>query len=634
MTNPCRCVFFFLTFFLLSIPSTFAAKIIQVVAIPQSGVAPLEVSLQCSVASNTSTPSSYVMDFGDGSEPEKVETTSYSYTFTHTYKSGYFKPVCTSNKIIGTTSLSDPVKVIVAKWQFETLGDIDTSPAIGRGGTVYIGSEDGNLYAINPDTGSELWRYTAGSAILSSPAIALDGTIYFSAQNSLYAVKPNGDRKWSFDVGEAVFSSPAVSGDGRVIYFGSINGILYALNATGTLKWQFQTGDKIVSSPAIGNDGIEDVVYVGSLDRHVYAIAADNGALKWKFQAEAEIYGSPAIGRDGRIYIGECKLGSSESYDFKFFCLNVDGSKYWDFIGGTGFYSSPAIGADGKIYVGNWDGYLYALNPGGTRVWSVRTSPPSDINSSPAVSGDDVIYVGCKDGNFYAFQSPLVDEKDEQDWVFQTGDIIRSSPVIDADGTIYFGSRNNSLYAVNPGGPEPADSSWPMFRQNAAHTGTLADIAIPPVVSSVPGKNSTGVDIQTTEVSVNFSPLMDESLVNIDSFLLEQETDSGREPVEGYAVLDYKRYNNSAYHIAAVFNRLDKNEPFPYNTTYHGSIRYSSEKTIADDESEAEAETEDKEDATEEKTYSFSFTTEVEPEEEDASGSGGEIGCFISTMIR
>ena len=238
----------------------------------------------------------------------------------------------------------------------------------------------------------------------------------------------------------------------------------------------------------------------------------------------------------------------------------------------------------------------------------MRTSPPSDINSSPAVNGDDVVYVGCKDGNFYAFQSPAEeDENDKQDWVFQTGDIVRSSPVIDADGTIYFGSRNNFLYAINPGNSEPADSAWPMFRQNAVRTGNLADIDIPSVVSSVPGKNSTGVNIQTMNFLVNFSPLMDASLINIDSFVLEQETDSGKEPLEGYAVLDYKRYNNSGYHVAAVFNRLNQNEPLEYNTTYHGSIRYSLEKALADDESEGEAATESEEDATKEENLLFFF---------------------------
>lgn len=237
----------------------------------------------------------------------------------------------------------------------------------------------------------------------------------------------------------------------------------------------------------------------------------------------------------------------------------MDGSKRWEFNGGAGFYSSPAIGSDGKIYVGSWDGYLYALNSGGTRLWSVRTSPPSDINSSPAAGSNGVIYVGSKDGNFYAFQSSEVidgdNESKKQDRVFQAGDIIRSSPVIDADGTIFFGSGDNSLYAVNPGDLTPADSAWPMFHRNVAHTGAMDNIVIPAVISSVPERSSIDVDIQTAPIQVNFSPLLETSQIDIDSFILEKGTESGREPVDGFAVLDFERYNNAGYHAVAVFNR-------------------------------------------------------------------------------
>lgn len=631
MAHSYRCMFFpvivfqFAFFFLIS-STSFASRNVQVISTPPSGVAPLEVEIQCTVARNTSAPQTYTMDFGDGSEPETVDSNAYFQTFTHIYQEGFFKPVCTVRKTIGSSTLSDPGRVIVAKWRFETGGDIDTSPAIGGDGTVYTGSEDGNLYAIDPKTGDEIWRFPAGSEILSSPAIGADDTIYFGAQNSLYAVKPNGTLKWSFDVGDYVFSSPAVSKDGRVVYVGSGNGGLYAINATGTMKWQFQTGDKITSSPAIGHDGIEEVVYAGSQDCHVYAVAADNGELKWRFKTNVEVYGSPAIDAEGRIYVGECETGSAETYNFKFFCINADGTRHWQFNGGTGFYSSPAIGPDGTIYVGTWDGYLFALNSAGKRVWSVRTSPPSDINSSPAVGANDVIYVGSKDGNFYAFQNPLVEEeRKKKDWVFQTGDIIRSSPVIDADGTIYFGSRDNNLYAVNPGDLTPADSAWPMFRQNAAHAGTMENITIPAVISSVPEKNSTGVNIQITKVQVNFSPLMETSLVDIDSFILEKKTESGREPVEGFAVLDFERYNNSGYHTIAVFNRLDKTESLEYDTTYYGTIRYGESGTNESGENDSIEPYNE--------TYVWSFTTQAEPVEDDGSGSGGKIGCFINTIF-
>ena len=297
------------------------------------------------------------------------------------------------------------------------------------------------------------------------------------------------------------------------------------------------------------------------------------------------------------------------------------------FNGGTGFYSSPAIGADGIIYVGAWDGYLFALNPGGTRSWSVRTSPPSDINSSPAVGSNDVIYVGCKDGNFYAFQSQAVEEEGKkQDWVFQTGDIIQSSPVIAADGTIYFGSRDNYLYAINPGNLTPADSAWPMFRRNAAHTGAADAVTIPAVISSSPERNSTGVDVKTVQIRVNFSPLVETSQIDIDSFKLEKETESGsqtvRETVEGFAVLDFERFNNSGYHVIAVFERLNDDEPLAYNTKYYGTIQYSDSQP-ADGEGVVSYD----------KTFSWSFTTQAEPEEDTGSGSGGRPGCFIGTIF-
>ncbi len=37
-------------------------------------------------------------------------------------------------------------------WEFETGGGVYSSPAIGSDGTVYVGSDDGKLYAIKTDS--------------------------------------------------------------------------------------------------------------------------------------------------------------------------------------------------------------------------------------------------------------------------------------------------------------------------------------------------------------------------------------------------------------------------------------------------------------------------------------------------
>ena len=50
------------------------------------------------------------------------------------------------------------------------------------------------------------------------------------------------------------------------------------------------------SSPAVANG----VVYVGSYDRHVYALNAGTGALLWKYQTGGS---SPAVA-NGVVYVG------------------------------------------------------------------------------------------------------------------------------------------------------------------------------------------------------------------------------------------------------------------------------------------------------------------------------------------
>ncbi len=609
------------------------AATITISSVPSSGVAPLEVQLVCVTSAGTSQPTSYTVDFGDGSPTETVASTLYSHTFTHTYEAGYFQPSCSIVKIIGITSQSKPTKLIVAKWKFETQNDIDSSAAIGIDGTVYIGSDDRNLYAIDPDTGQEIWRFMTNGEINSSPAVGSDGTIYFgSADGNLYAVSPSGNKKWSFNIGNFIYSSPAISADGRTVYVGSSDNHMYAINATsGTYKWKFETGDKIISSPALGHDGIEPVVYFGSLDKHVYALAANNGTKKWVFETNAEVYGSPAIDNAGRIYIGECKTGTANEYQFNLFCLNIDGSKKWEFDGGTGFYSSPAIGPDGNVYVGSWDGYLFTLNKD-TAVgnWTSRTSPPADINSSPAIgvvnSKDPVLYVGSKDGNFYALQSPEYDDPNRNDWVFKTNDdIIESSPTIDSDGTIYFGSRDNCLYAVNPGNMQAADSSWPMFHYNARHTGAAENIIIPDVISSDPAHDSAGdlfdVAVDTSQFKINFSPNIESSQIQADSFTLSRiDVGSGNETIEGIATLEWNRYNNSGYHISAVFTRLNDEESLEFGSRYTASIKYMTQEETEGDGTASEL------------TYSFTFTTVAETEKDPNPDPGPS--CFIDSVFQ
>jgi len=75
------------------------------------------------------------------------------------------------------------------RWEFATGDRIISSPAVAADRTLYVGSDDGNFYALNTRSGQPRWVFSVGTVIHSSPVIARNGTIYFGAARTLFAVK-------------------------------------------------------------------------------------------------------------------------------------------------------------------------------------------------------------------------------------------------------------------------------------------------------------------------------------------------------------------------------------------------------------------------------------------------------------
>ena len=82
--------------------------------------------------------------------------------------------------------------------------------------------------------GTEAWKFATGSSVESSPALSSDGSMVYvgSGDGNLYAVHAaNGTEAWTFATGDQVQSSPAVSRDGSTVYVGSNDNNLYAVHA-------------------------------------------------------------------------------------------------------------------------------------------------------------------------------------------------------------------------------------------------------------------------------------------------------------------------------------------------------------------------------------------------------------------
>ena len=155
-----------------------------------------------------------------------------------------------------------PVLTPVSLWNYTTGDYVDSSPAVVNG-VVYVGSDDGIVYALSAATGAKLWNYTAG---------------YY----------------------DYVDSSPAVVGG--VVYVGSDDGNVYALNAANGVKlWNYTVGSAVDSSPAVVNG----VVYIGSevstsFVRHLSLVTF----TLWRIATGAELWNYPTNG--GVVFVSRC----------------------------------------------------------------------------------------------------------------------------------------------------------------------------------------------------------------------------------------------------------------------------------------------------------------------------------------
>ena len=346
------------------------------------------------------------------------------------------------------------------KWVFHTGSVIASTPVVGRDGTVYVWSCDGNLYAVDSASGTEKWRAATEkpSAIhydTPSPAVLDDGTVVIGAPDgNVYAFDGvTGDERWRFGAGAEIRSSPGVGVDGtlymatwetptvswwnrlRFVAFNKypLGGRLYALHPrTGRKLWEVRELGQMQSSPAIGHDG---TVYVGSNMRGVVAIDGKSGNIRWEALNSA---GTPAVGTDGTVYV--------DGRDACVYALDgATGAVVWRAQTGGQILSPLAIGPNGLVYVGSSKGKLFAFDARtGAPEWTLEAG--GEAMPTPVLSSDGTVYVHAFRGG--VGQLLAVDGGSGTiDWQIPKGGGSVNAAIAD-DGTLYIGSWDGGLYAI------------------------------------------------------------------------------------------------------------------------------------------------------------------------------------------
>jgi len=291
--------------------------------------------------------------------------------------------------------------------------------------TVYVGSTNGRLYAVNAQTGEKTWSV---DGVAETAPTVVDGTVYGGTGSGTVAAvnARTGAVDWGFDTDAGLVSSPTVVYG--TVYVGTQGGSVFAIDAeTGEKRWQHSPSGSdvlIYVAPQV----VGETVYFGThratedswFPSAVYALDAKTGERKWSFTEPEEPIGAPPTVVDDTVYVG--------SYDTTLYALDTaDGLKQWDYPGQSGaVYGGPTV-VDRRAFFYTSDERLWAVDvDNGEPEWSLGNLE----NVWPAA------YPQVVDGSLYLGPHAFDAASGEPLWTFAAGDIEWGTPTVSGD-TVY-----------------------------------------------------------------------------------------------------------------------------------------------------------------------------------------------------
>ncbi len=262
----------------------------------------------------------------------------------------------------GNTLHNINTETLFSDWTFDAGSAITASPVVHEiagvfGEYIFVATTGNRIRGYNLTVQDELvaprqvqYAVPQAGSFQSTPFIASDSIMYVGNDNGyVYAIyMTDSTIKWEFQSGGAVKSTPICVGGN--ILFGSYDRHVYSIDSIGgAVRWKFKSGDRVHASPIVHSQ----YVYIGSYDLNFYCLDIIDGTVFWK-QGAFGIVKSSAIYHNGSIYFA--------SYDKNLYKLNaLDGKQDWvrninsqsqcspmlDYISGVAL---PSVSGNYKVY--------------------------------------------------------------------------------------------------------------------------------------------------------------------------------------------------------------------------------------------------------------------------------------------
>ena len=241
-------------------------------------------------------------------------------------------------------------------WRWGIEGGGPTSIASVSEDRIYVGGSDGNIYALDAATGTEEWRFSAGSPAGSTVTLA-GGVVYATTEDgNLYGVDAEtGLEVFRFSIGGRQNYGPAIL-DG-VAYVGNHLGVLYAIGGSEELLIQAPAAaaspeaspeaGAVISAEFLWETGENLTIQSYDADGHPGVSWGGRGTGDGQFLEASDIAIDPA----GNLHVVDVQRGDVQKFS--------PNGEYLLTVGGPATPLGPGVGVDG-------DGNIYA--PSGTQV--------------------------------------------------------------------------------------------------------------------------------------------------------------------------------------------------------------------------------------------------------------------------
>jgi len=392
---------------------------------------------------------------------------------------------------------------------FEADDEIRSTPAIGEDGTIYFGTQNATLFAVEPNGNLKWkWKYDGWGpqAFESSPVIGNDGTIYvaddIAIPNYFFALSPEGEKKWEYKtsiVYGAMDACPVLLSEGTIFAGahgfslpGGLLGQLVALAPDGAVLDGFPLRTGAIYASPVAVDDIVIVAEAGNSYDKVFAVNK-NAEILW--EAEFYDYRGPyeysylsSLAVDHRKNILVAQNLPSE-YLRRTFCtivqLNpINGERLFEMTLPTKsvVVGSPVIdfAVQGtNVIVATENAHLILINPyvdGEKLNYDLDLGENSEAAGTPVIGDNGMLYHAVnsfRDGNHIdVFEINADGTINDAFIVTILNDQVSSSLTMDNNGIVYFGTKGGKLYAVQTGARGlSSDAPWPTFRHDTRNTG-------------------------------------------------------------------------------------------------------------------------------------------------------------------